>query len=110
MIIEIKEVYKCEYCRKLYQLKRFAELHEKMCSKNPENSRKCFGCKHLGKKKTEVYDCEMPRRVELLYCSKIDSFLYPPKVEHKKNWHETDPMPNNPMRRKCDKFESEILN
>lgn len=31
MITETKEICKCEYCRKLYQLKRFAEGHEEVC-------------------------------------------------------------------------------
>lgn len=54
MIIQTKEIYKCEYCRKIYQIKRFAESHEKMCKKNPENNRACFGCNFLQKKEVEV--------------------------------------------------------
>lgn len=57
MITQTKEIYKCEHCRKLYQIKRFTELHEKMCNKNPENQRACFTCKFLEKKETALcYD------------------------------------------------------
>lgn len=59
MITSIIECYKCEYCRKFYQIKRFAENHEKSCKKNPANDRACFGCKYLNKKDIE-YDSSHP--------------------------------------------------
>lgn len=111
MIIETKEVYKCEFCRKLYQLKRFAEKHEKQCSKNPANYRICFGCEFLGKRRTyimidnEYRSYEEP--LDLLYCSKIEVFLYPPKVEHKNNQFELGDHYNEPMRKECKHFKDE---
>lgn len=107
MKIETKEVYKCEYCNKLYQIKRFAERHELMCKKNPNNARCCFGCSFLKKKKTtyyySAYGEEFEIEKELLHCEKIDSFLYPPKVEYKENWFDLDEL-NQPMRRQCEFF------
>ena len=105
MKIEIKKVYKCEYCNKLYQIKRQCLLHEKSCSKNPDNNRACFGCNHLIKKNETIYydswNGETKRNVSLLYCNKLDTFLYPPKVEHKGNMFETDLKGNNPMPKTC---------
>jgi ATP-binding cassette subfamily D (ALD) protein 3 len=54
MKVEIKEIYKCDFCNKLYQVKRFAEYHEKGCSKNPENERPCFNCHNMEKRETEI--------------------------------------------------------
>ncbi len=105
MKTETKEIYKCEYCNKLYQLKRFALLHEQYCHKNPENFRKCLNCSHLVKKEVIIYSDtpvgEMERGVQLFFCSKIYSFLYPPKVEIKKNHFELGDYSNKPMRKKC---------
>ena len=56
MITEVKEIYKCEYCRKIYQVKRFAEAHEVVCKKNPDNNRACFGCEFLEKKEKTLYE------------------------------------------------------
>lgn len=101
MKIQTKEIYKCDHCNKLYQIKRYCAEHEIICSKNPVNDRDCFGCMHLEKKETKIsYDTpygESFRTVHLLHCVKIDSFLYPPKVEHKGNMFETEPYENNPM-------------
>jgi hypothetical protein len=55
MIEKTMTVYICEHCRKLYQIKRFIEPHEKFCKKNPANKHKCFElCKYL--KRTKDYD------------------------------------------------------
>lgn len=109
MITETKEIYKCEHCKKLYQLKKYCLLHETTCKKNKENHRACFGCNNLTKKtETIVYDTgygESQRKVDLLYCTKLDIFLYPPKVEHKGNQYETHPKENKPMPKECSTFE-----
>jgi len=56
MKIETKEIYKCEHCNKLYQIKSKCLEHEKTCSKNPDNQRACFGCRHLEKKNYTIYE------------------------------------------------------
>lgn len=107
MITETKEIYKCEYCKKLYQKKHFAKTHEKMCSKNPDNDRACFDCVHMTKKDVEIYrqyndeGGEFKEKLKLCYCPKIESFLHPPKVEHKNNKFELVDKSNQPMPRKC---------
>ena len=111
MKTETKEVYKCEHCNKLYQLKKWCLLHEKSCSKNPDNDRACFGCRHLTKK-SETICCdtrygEREIKLDLLYCKKLDTFLYPPKVEHKGNMYETESEGNKPMPRTCEVFNDE---
>jgi len=50
MKTEYKEIYKCDYCNKLYQIKSYAIKHEKICQKNPINYRPCLSCEYLIKK------------------------------------------------------------
>ena len=105
MKTEIKEIYKCEYCNKPYQRKHNCLNHEKICFKNPDTERICFKCIFLEKKDTLVventYCVEEERNINIFYCKKIDSYLYPPKVEHKKNKFETMDKENKPMLRIC---------
>ena len=114
MLIQTKEIYKCEHCNKLYQIKRFCESHELSCNKNPANQRACFRCVHLGKKNHTLYNDhpmggETTRVVSLLHCKHFGNFLYPPKVEHKKNYHETDEIENSPMPMVCNGFTQETF-
>ena len=110
MKIETREIYKCDYCNKLYQIKNRCADHEKVCSKNPKNDRPCFGCRYLSTKKhtyyIEQYDWEEKRTVELMYCEKVATFIYPPKVEHKNNWIETEEPENRPMPKNCDHYDN----
>ena len=105
MKIETRTIYKCDHCNKLYQMRHWCEIHEEGCFHNPDNHRDCFTCVHLIKKDHEIsFDTYMGEQCEnrtLFYCKKIDSFLYPPKVEAKRNWFETHPIENNPMRKSC---------
>lgn len=39
MKIEIKEVYKCDHCRKLYQRKKACIKHESLCSRTRKTKR-----------------------------------------------------------------------
>jgi len=110
MKIETKEIYKCEFCNKMYQVKRFAIIHEAGCFKNPENKRACLDCIHLTKKKIEImqgyhYDgSESNRNVELFYCSAMNKFIYPPQSEAKKNYFDLGDEINEPMPKECDKY------
>lgn len=88
MITETKTIYKCEYCKKLYQIKRFAIQHENICKKNPKNDRLCFNCTYLIKKYVCIEDCDDQckgnadcNRYSFFYCSETDSFIYPPYVK-----------------------------
>lgn len=106
MKTETREIYKCEYCNKLYQIKGAALKHEKTCIKNPENDRPCFHCYHLTKKKVEyyyeTYHGEDSRDLKLFYCPEKDSYLYPPQVEAKKNWFDLGDELNDPMPKECE--------
>lgn len=107
MKTETREVYKCDHCSKMYQIKRYAEQHEVFCVKNPENKRACTFCPHLDKKVTSYYQefpdgSEMERTVELFFCKEKRMFLYPPKVEIKKTWFELGYHENSPMPKDCD--------
>ena len=109
MITETKEIYKCEHCRKIYQIKRFAEAHEEMCKKNPENKRACFGCKFLEKKETTLYQDhpmggEYTYKRDLLFCNKKEIYVYPPIVEFKGNEIDLGDETNEPMPKDCQLF------
>lgn len=107
MKTEQRTVYRCEHCKKSYLTKPGARNHEENCKSNPDNFRACFGCKHLSERIIEHsefnYDGSDYRSdKKVLFCSKINQPLYPPKVERKKNWFELDPYINQPMKKECD--------
>ena len=104
----IKPVYYCDYCKKHFISKYFAEKHEISCHKNPKNDRACFNCKYLAR---ETFDyCfdtgfgESSRKVDILFCNKLEIGVYPPKVEIKKNFFDFGDFLNEPMPKNCDKI------
>ena len=105
MKVETKEIYKCEHCNKLYQLKHFCEKHEKACKKNPKNDRPCFRCVHLTKKDIEHYyfvgDRDIKVNFSCLYCDKRKVFLHTPQNEIKGNALDLGDE-NLPMPKECD--------
>lgn len=107
MKVEIKKIYKCDHCNKLYQVKGAAERHEKACHKNPDNERACFGCDNLDRRETSIGMMgpwgEIEKPVNCLYCKSKDIFLYPPKVEHKGNSFELGEG-NEPMPKVCESY------
>lgn len=105
MIEETRKIYRCQYCKKVYLLKHFAEKHELICDKNPKNNRICYGCEYLTKKTIRYENLENHRPVNLLYCNKLDVFLHPPKVEIKGNLIETGN--DEPMKKKCEHHKDE---
>lgn len=101
--------YKCDHCGKVYQLKHAAGIHETRCIKNPKNNRACLSCIHLHKKGATIfYDyadaSEQERHLDLFHCEKVDSYLYPPSVEHKGNQFELGDDDNGPMKTECSLF------
>ena len=106
MITKIIEIYKCEYCKKIYQIKRFAVQHELRCCKNPDNKRPCFDCPMMVKKEIEIYesfyDGDHERKVDLLYCNYKEQFLYTPKTELKGTAFDLGNESNEPMPKECD--------
>ena len=118
MIEETRKVYRCEFCKKPYLTKKGAGNHEQSCKKNPDNFRACFGCDFLGEKRIEYYEddpmggerCSIRK---VLFCSKIEQPVYPPKVERKKNWFDFGDYINQPMKKECsmrkDPWEDELL-
>ena len=80
-IYENKTVYKCEYCGKIYLVKRFAELHKDKCRKNPDRKHDCFSCQNL--KNIDVYhfydayDGEHREIRNVLFCDKMNKAVYP---------------------------------
>jgi len=108
MKIEIREIYKCEYCRKVYQIKPHCLKHELSCKKRPDYLRPCHNCKILKKVKETIWagygdECgnECERVVEVLFCEKLDSFIHPPSVAAKGNAFEMAKL-NIEMPKKCE--------
>ena len=113
MKTEIREIYKCDHCNKLYQVKRFAIAHEEICSSNPDNRRPCFECSNLCKKKVDIYydmpwGSEAARSLAVLYCKENKTYLYPPKVEIRGNAFDLGDHLNEPMPKSCDKVNHEF--
>ena len=86
MITEIREIYKCEHCRKIYQIERFCELHELKCIKNPINFMACIDCDHAVKKTmnyTKWIPClingeqESEAIIKAFWCNKKGHWIYP---------------------------------
>lgn len=114
MITKKTEIYICEYCRKVYQIKFFAEKHENMCNRNPDNFRACHSCRYLDKKETKIYSGiddyysgdSINNVVNFCYCSSKNIFLYTPQNEIKGNHSHTDieggAFENYPMSKECD--------
>lgn len=90
MITETREIYKCEHCRKMYQVKSACIRHELRCDKNPETHRACYGCNFLKEERVDVNfiamqpygEDEYTEEKKILFCSKLNVYKYPPKIEH----------------------------
>ena len=109
MIIETKEVYKCEHCRKMYQRKWLCEKHEAGCKKRPDYLRPCHSCKILNKVKEtilagygDIWGNEAERVVEVLFCKSRDCFIYPPSVASKGNMFDMGDKLNEEMPKRCE--------
>lgn len=104
----IKPVYYCDYCKKHFLSKYFAENHEKGCVKNPENERPCFTCGHLQMQTFDLFfdtwSGESSRKVDVLFCTKFENGVYPPKVERKGNFFDLIDFINKPMPKECNEF------
>ena len=79
----------CEHCRKKYQSKKAAELHESFCTKNPNNFSACSGCMHLEERTKEIYrsgyhdgySVENITNSKSFFCTKKEVGVYPLKVK-----------------------------
>ena len=108
MKTETKEIYKCDHCNKLYQVKNACALHEIRCYHNPDNKRPCMGCDNLVKREiTHSYwdDREYEVLLSVFYCRAKEIYLYPPKAEFKKNQLDFGEI-NEPMPKECSEFKA----
>lgn len=88
-------------------MKNACEKHESNCRFNPENKRACHGCRNLITTQAfvinEYSSGGEERKVNILYCPILDSYMHPPKVEHKGNAFElTDEKINIPFLKSCE--------
>jgi hypothetical protein len=83
------------------------------CPNNPENKSKCDSCWHLIKKELlEYYDTfngEGSRPVNVFFCEKINSALFPLTMDPEKriDFGDTE---NQPMKKECEYHNSTFLN
>lgn len=113
-VVENVKIYHCDFCKKKLFVKSAMERHEINCFHNPVNHRPCFGCIHLEKKETTLYDDspmggEIERKVSLFHCSKKGLFLYTPKNEHKRNWFDLGDDINEKMPTECELMETGFI-
>ena len=113
MKTETREIYRCDFCSKIYLRHNAAITHESRCTKNPANWRPCHSCTHLTKKTVDVYNRpyygEGMWRLDLLYCPKIKSFLFTPQTESKGGGFELENDNNIVMPITCEIFEKESI-
>lgn len=108
MKTETKEIYKCDHCKKLYQVKAACIKHEAGCKKNPDYFRPCHSCAVLRMVKETIWvDCgysfgEEEKQVSVLFCEKMDCFIHPPSVAAKGNAFEMDDKENIEMPKECE--------
>lgn len=109
MKTETKEIYKCEYCNKLYQVKSACVWHETSCKKRPDYLRPCHSCQILKKVNEKIfagygdqYGNEAEITVSVLFCKKLDCFIYPPSVAAKGNAFEMGMKLNIEMPKECE--------
>lgn len=113
MKIETKEIYKCEYCKKLYQIKKACEQHEKGCKKRPDYLRPCHDCKILKKIDAGAYSpyYDATANVKVLFCEAINSCVFPPSVSAKGNAFELPDYTNIEMPKECEhQVSTKLLN
>ena len=107
-IIEVKRVFRCEHCNKLFQLQTACAYHEKICNKNSENFRPCHSCPSLTKRTVyhthERYGLETEHPLNLLFCKSKQHFLITPKTEIKGNQWDVDEIVT-PMPKQCDHYD-----
>jgi len=113
MITETKEVYKCEYCRKLYQRKGYCVTHELRCNKNPVNFRPCFSCEHLENRTINIQidsnGYESLKEVKALYCKFYNKNLLPPIGVHRGDCYEFGDELTEAMPLKCEEFDTDRI-
>lgn len=109
MKTETKEVYKCDHCRKLYQVKSACIKHEPKCRNNPENHQRCMdGCSSLIKKEITYYQDlsygERETKREILFCEAKNEGVHPYWINGICSDDIDGEIPNNPMPKECDVF------
>ena len=84
MKTETREIYKCDHCRKVYQVKNACAIHEFNCTRNPKNIAACGGCVFMEERPTEYfYDTgygESSAKSTKFHCKKLDKDMYPYKA------------------------------
>jgi len=99
----LSAAYRCEFCRKLYELKPAAELHESLCRLNPNNWRPCHNCIHSKKKEQHIFhSITEGYSTSLIFCEKREHFIYPPNKEAKAKRIPMDDIENLPMPIECE--------
>lgn len=96
MKIENRDIYRCEFCKKVYLIKSACIRHEDVCFKNPINVPACYWCRYLEKKESDmlveaavlgqnygVSFVEQKRTFNVFICGKTNEYLLP-IISHKK--------------------------
>lgn len=96
----------------MYQRKHLCAKHEVACKKRPDYLRPCHNCKILKKQDEtiwsgvgDMFGNEMEMNVNVLFCEKLDCFIYPPSVAAKGNAFEMGNKENIEMPKECELFE-----
>lgn len=106
--------YKCDFCSKLYQREYNCKYHEARCKKNPDNFRACFRCKFCVEREFDIwfdstFGSGLYEKRKLIFCTKLEKGVYPPKIEHKNSsGYELRNYANVPMPKECEFREENV--
>lgn len=80
--------YRCEFCKKEYQVGAACKVHEIRCVNNPDNKIACIGCDFIQTVEKGVgyendYGYTEMKSSNGFFCKKKGIGMYPPKAVHK---------------------------
>jgi hypothetical protein len=108
MKTETRKIYTCDYCPKHYKVASRCKYHERICTKNPENQRACYGCGHLIKRAVTVdagwvhpFGGDGERTVSVLFCQKLNVMIHTPQNAIRGNQFEHAEYKNVEMLKEC---------
>lgn len=80
-VLESVTRYQCEFCKKELKRKHAMVRHEKYCNHNPSTFKACDMCVFITETKIDYMSFNGERTAKSYYCSKLDTVVYPNKVE-----------------------------
>ncbi|MDD4188274.1 MAG: hypothetical protein PHX04_05935 [Bacilli bacterium] len=78
----MKQVFQCDYCTTILP-KIECQIHENICSYNPEN-KSCYSCKNARLHKNKLEYCKLNKKLKLYLNNSNYEYEFIPKVNCEK--------------------------